>query len=316
LLVLSIAAAACIVAATAGSGASASALVPLTGETLVASETPVLVGSSDATLSCDPNGTSTISFHVTGGAAGPYPGTFEESGTITLGPLTAVTPTQSTFAPLTFESTFTIFSGDTTITGTKTLTVLAFPLNQGFCGPQPLPGGIIADAFNVDAHLTYTAQINAPTGTATDSGSSYVEYGDEGVRNTGAEDFSFTENYVSTSFSGASTPGKSTGGGQVGAATFGYVAMTDNSGNQKGRCEVVDHLTGTDVRCLDVLQYVQSGSDAFVSGDATVGGTPTHYRIHVHDGGEPSLGADTFEIQTDSGFSAGGPVLAGDVQVH
>jgi len=50
----------------------------LTGETFI--------GVLTVTATCDPTSNSTISYSVTGTATGPYPGTFTESGTATLGP--------------------------------------------------------------------------------------------------------------------------------------------------------------------------------------------------------------------------------------
>src|SRR5207248_6940002 len=76
------------------------------------------------TAACNPGGTSTISFELEGTAVGPYPGTFKESGTFTIGPVgPQVAPNPPFGTVLSAALTFTIFSGPTTITGTKTLAV-------------------------------------------------------------------------------------------------------------------------------------------------------------------------------------------------
>src|SRR5438309_189442 len=75
----------------------------LTGEELTA--TP------DITTNCNPNGTSTVMFSASGVATGPYPGTFTEVGTATIGPQT-VSPSggSSLGTLLTFDAVFTIQS--------------------------------------------------------------------------------------------------------------------------------------------------------------------------------------------------------------
>ena len=297
-----------VAAAVAAQTAAAEITTGLTGETLVAFETPVLVGSSEVTGTCNPTTVSTFSFHTAGVAVGPYPGTFDESGTFSIGPA-------PTFGLLSFESTFTIDGADATVSGTKTLA--AGGAVFGFCGPLTVGGGISADDVEARANLDYTAQITTATGTSTDSGTSHVEYGDTRVRGLpGLQGFSFIETYVSTAF--FTTPGRSTGGGQLqSGVTFGYVAIGDENGNgPKGTCNVVDDVSSTHVKCLDVTTYMQTGTHVTFTGNATVDGAPTTYRIDVDDVSEPNLGQDTFAIQTGSGYTAGGQVTSGNVQVH
>ena len=107
---------------------------------------------------CDPTGDSTIGFSVSGVATGPYPGTFTETGTFTLGPQTS----SDGLGPVTsFEAEFTINSAAGAVTGTKTLT--ANPsLARGSCHPSG-GGGVVVD-------LAYRATITTPAGSATDQG--------------------------------------------------------------------------------------------------------------------------------------------------
>jgi hypothetical protein len=187
--------------ATAGGGdddgddnGNPSLVVPLTGENLLASElgTP---GTSTVSGTCNPFGTSTFNFTVTGEAFGPYPGTFTESGTITLGPF-GIGPS---LAATSFESTFTINSPAGTVTGTKTLTALGAPTSLGLCGTIAFPTGG-ANSLHFDGTLSYTASITTPTGSGTDSGESHVTLQDTQIR--GQADFNgfnFVETYVSSS---------------------------------------------------------------------------------------------------------------------
>ncbi len=91
---------------------------------------------AEVVADCDPDGTSIIEVQSTGLAAGPYPGTFEETVTAVIGPqdnTVAADPSRSGgFTQVgeiqSYESSFTITSdaGSTLVTGTRT-----------FAGPDP-----------------------------------------------------------------------------------------------------------------------------------------------------------------------------------
>src|SRR5437667_10551392 len=98
-------------------GASADTLPPtLTGEFFI--DTPVSI-----TATCNPGATSTMSFSANGIASGPYPGTFTETGTVTIGG----TPTGGFVAGIPFyqvtlvDAVFTISSPVGQVTGTTQL---------------------------------------------------------------------------------------------------------------------------------------------------------------------------------------------------
>jgi hypothetical protein len=167
-----------------------STAVPLTGETLAASETTE--GTSVVDGTCIPLGTSVFTFTVTGAASPPYLGTFIEVGTFTLGPFGSVEA---------FASEFTIFSDAGMVTGTKELDPTSMEVNFGACG-MAVFGGTEAEAIQLQAPLRYEdATITTPSGTATDSGTSYVLYDETQIREVG-NGFDFVETFVSTSFSG------------------------------------------------------------------------------------------------------------------
>jgi hypothetical protein len=118
--------------------ATASAVSTLTGETLRGS------GSGGAPLGCATGG-----FNVVGGGlgvTGPYPGTFTETAAWTLDPDA-------------FNATFTITSGTTTITGSKS----GSNFNIG-CGVPTTWG----------ASIPYTATIHTPGGDFHDEGTATV----------------------------------------------------------------------------------------------------------------------------------------------
>jgi hypothetical protein len=96
---------------------------------------------------------------------------------------------------------------------------------------------------------------------------------------------------------------------------FGFKAKNDSHG-VKGECNLVDPSTKTKIKCLDVTTLVETGTHATLFGNATVNGIATTYRIDVDDNGEPGRGRDTFRIQTASGYSAGGTLTRGNVEVH
>jgi hypothetical protein len=117
----------------------------------------------------------------------------------------------------------------------------------------------------------------------------------------------------------ASAPGQVTGGGQApavdGRIVFGFNAQNQNNG-VKGNCNVIDVAFDVHVKCLTVTALVISGTHATFSGEATVNGVATDYQIDVDDLAEPGQGRDMFKVQTGSGYAAGGPLTAGNVQIH
>jgi hypothetical protein len=152
-------------------------------------ETENLVAPAETlstTASCNTDGTSSVSWTAEGIATGPYPGTFTASGTLTIGPQTGNEGTVA--GPIeSFQETFTIQSGATTITGTKTL----HPLNAtpGTC--QQVSQFSLLTLFDghgtvveVGATTRYIATISGPAGSHGDSGVAIVSLTDNKI--TGA----------------------------------------------------------------------------------------------------------------------------------
>ncbi len=170
-----------------GDGGGSSSAAPLTGESLLGSELGE-PGTSTVQGTCDPLGTSTFTFTVTGTAFGPYPGTFTESGTVTVEPLGAASS---------FESTFTINSPLATVNGSKSLAG-AGASALGLCGTAAFPTGA-ANALAFEGTVSYEATIATSFGTSTDSGESFVSLQDSQIRGrAGFNGFNFVESYTST----------------------------------------------------------------------------------------------------------------------
>lgn len=278
---------------------------------------------------CNPTGTSTFTYSAQGAAVGPYPGTFTEVGTITIGPLTLQQFVNGfQFGPITsVEAFFTIDSTTGQVTGTKRLTQPtsdAFALCYDFTNRQ-LPDGEIAtgtfrDACACNSSLSYEATIESVNGLYGDQGASGLIVSQfKGTLNGASVDQEvFNETFVSslqTPFP-INTPGHVTGGGQIpGSVTFGLEAKNDDTG-MIGRCTVVDRLAGTMVKCLDVTTFAQIGTHVTFSGNATVNGVQTRYTIDVDDLAEPGHDADTFKIVTAGGYAAAGVLSQGNIQVH
>ena len=161
--------------------ASFAQAVSLTGESL---ESTLTIPGQETTFdsfTCNKTGTTTVNFTTQGSAFGPYSGTFVETGSFTIGPQTDTSiDTRGVGAITSFQATFTITSTFPagTVTGTKQLsptaptspTLAAF----GSCDPDGSspPNDVVA--LVSDPNLVYSAQINATTGSGSDSGTAGV----------------------------------------------------------------------------------------------------------------------------------------------
>lgn len=120
----------------------------------------------------------------------------------------------------------------------------------------------------------------------------------------------------------ASTPGASTGGGQLlnfvtqlDGIVLGFNFKSDAEG-ASGNCTVNDKASDTFVKCQEVLAYVQAGNTATVYGTAEVNGAPTFFKITLEDNDTSGAGADTFSLVTQSGYTVVGVLTQGNIQVH
>ena len=293
------------------------------------------MGTGDVTFSnvqCDPDGTSRFTVHASGVATGPYPGTFEETVDVTIGPQTIQLGTAQVLGRIVeLDARFTIDSPLGQVAGTKILRAsLREEVNLGRCrGSEPVPPdpfGNVSPCTQLvhgiySTHTSYEAEIRTATGTFSDSGFAGVSAEERQVECPGTQgDFSlrhFSEEFVSER--SANTPGKAIGGGQVEDVAFGFTAQSDATENgefsMKGECSVVDQVSDIKIHCTDVTEYIQVGNTVEFSGPARVNGEETTYRIEATDNSESGIGSDTFAIETESGYAAGGVLTAGNVQV-
>jgi hypothetical protein len=120
----------------------------------------------------------------------------------------------------------------------------------------------------------------------------------------------------------ASTPNaKVTGGGWVtvpnGKGTFGLTAKTDSSGSPSGNLTYQDHPQNRTVKSTAITAVVVSGNCARILGTATVNGAGSFgFDVFVCDNGEPGKNSDTFTIQMSDGYTAGGTLGGGNIQLH
>ncbi len=131
----------------------------------------------------------------------------------------------------------------------------------------------------------------------------------------------------------ARTPGLATGGGQVagelaemsilrgtsagGRASFGFdVQFASGDAAPSGHLTFLDHGTDKTVESTSIDTFTVTGDRATFTGRATVNGVAgIGFLVEVQDLGEPGS-ADTFSIVLDDGYSAGGVLVNGNVQVH
>jgi hypothetical protein len=144
---------------------------PLTTEHLEAREGFIgQTGTVRIEADCAPaSGRPTIAYTATGPASGPYPGTYTESGTVTL---ERVMPANIGVPVVAFHAVFTIDSAAGQVAGTKQF--VPSPTSYGICNLDTslgFPVGIhIADLRD----MSYTATITTATATCTTEGTSHV----------------------------------------------------------------------------------------------------------------------------------------------
>ena len=141
---------------------------PLTGESLRSTSYVSATGTCPrlAEDTGPSTGTATYTFEISGTASGPYPGTFVEEGSFTIGPIDEeFLPGQFRGEVTAFEASYTITSAAGTVEGTETL-VEGATLGVAICGDQTNFGrpGVSFGQVGT-AELAYSATITLPGGT-------------------------------------------------------------------------------------------------------------------------------------------------------
>ncbi len=225
ILVLTLASSALAAGLGATVDAAAATLPPtLTGEGLGAPPT--------VTASCNPAGTSTITFDVTNGVAtGPYPGTFTAHGTVTLGPAITLASGTSYQPVLGFQESFTITSATGNVTGSKTLGAAVGTTSSCLT--------IVGDLNTGRFTANYTATITSAGSQYSDAGSSRVSINH--LTGVGASTTSFDESFTSSLaqvtlippvISGCDSKGESSGDDQCPQDDRIHLGRTDGEGGE------------------------------------------------------------------------------------
>jgi hypothetical protein len=113
---------------------------------------------------------------------------------------------------------------------------------------------------------------------------------------------------------------KVTGGGWIdvvgGKGTFGLTAQAKD-GQPSGNLTYQDHAQNRTVKSISITAVIVSGNCARILGTATVNGTGAFgFDVNVCDNGEPGKDSDTFSIDMSDGYSAGGILRGGNIQIH
>ena len=112
-----------------------------------------------------------------------------------------------------------------------------------------------------------------------------------------------------------------TGGGYIlvpsgDKGTFGVGGGVKN-GNFWGHLVYKDHGANLRVKGTSVTAYAVTGpTSRHIEGTCEINGMPGKYMVEVADNGEPGKGADDFRLTLSSGYTAGGKLVGGNIQLH
>ena len=115
-----------------------------------------------------------------------------------------------------------------------------------------------------------------------------------------------------------------TGGGWINQGNGGRANFGFNAGFKGGSMDVhfnyIDHSTGMHVKATSITSYVDpepTSTKRRFTGSAEIDGVSGYtYDIRVADNGEPGRNTDTISISLSNGYSAGGPLAGGNIQLH
>jgi hypothetical protein len=213
---------------------------------------------------------------------------------LTVSPVTATNPVGSSHTV-------------TATVATATAPVAGVTVHFTVTGADNLTGACTTGA-NGQCDFTY----QGPALPGADLIQAYADSNGNGVQDPGEPTASATKAFVLP----LSTGGEAHGGGRVDMPGVGRIAFEFHAKSKDlahAKCTVV--TADVTVQCLDATALVITPTHATIFGSATVNGVATNYRIDADDLSEPGAGRDTFKIQTDSGFVAGGTIASGNVQI-
>src|SRR3989454_9213130 len=115
-----------------------------------------------------------------------------------------------------------------------------------------------------------------------------------------------------------------TGGGWIkvgnSKANFGFNAgFKPNSSTPEIHFNYIDHNSGMQMKATSISVYRRgdTATTRHMEGIAEINGVPGFtYSIDVADNGEPGRDTDTLNISLSNGYTAGGPLDGGNIQLH
>jgi hypothetical protein len=115
-----------------------------------------------------------------------------------------------------------------------------------------------------------------------------------------------------------------TGGGWIKSgnsrANFGFNAgLKPGSSTPEVHFNYIDHNTGMQMKALSISVYRQgsTATSRHLEGNAEINGVAGFtYSIDVADNGEPGRSTDSLKISLSNGYSAGGTLEGGNIQLH
>lgn len=114
---------------------------------------------------------------------------------------------------------------------------------------------------------------------------------------------------------------KITGGGWIdvenGIGTFGLVGKVAKTGSPGGSFTYQDHGDGNRlVKSLSITSVTVTGNCGQILGTASVNGSGSFgFQLQICDNGEPGTN-DTFFLNMSDGYTAGGTLQSGNIQLH
>jgi hypothetical protein len=107
-----------------------------------------------------------------------------------------------------------------------------------------------------------------------------------------------------------------TGGGTIAPKANFAVGGGIKNGAFWGHLVYNDHA-GLKVKGTDVTAYVVTGATSrHIEGKAEINGVPGTYMVDVSDNGEPGRGVDWFKLTLSTGYTNGGFLSGGNIQLH
>lgn len=140
----------------------------------------------------------------------------------------------------------------------------------------------------------------------------YADSNANGVQDPGEPTATATKAFVVP----LSTEGSAHGAGRIDVPGVGRVSFEFHAKNDKkleAKCNVVS--ADVRVKCQEAIALVITGTHVTIYGTATVNGVATNYRIDADDLARHGAGRDTFTIHTDSGYTVGGTLSSGNVEI-